>query len=310
MKNKITWKLDVLSWLLVIVFLSLVLAIIYTPYLYAQQTNLKFTTEPSEYVLYNTNNQKMYLYYRVNTGEKLVFTITGVDSLEIFSRIFYNEDAESMRYIYVVEQPGKIDTLYKKCRKSSETRAVDGQFMSTYNKSVFYLDETTSISIKNIADVPIAFKLDYNAPNNYSSQVDYIAYSPDEYLDEKIIIVNDKEYTYYKPIDGFISLDLQGPVFLKIISRTIFESAAIQKMDYQFSVYDNNSLKATFTEVAYKSTESIFLNDIEKIPSTGDVNILQFDKGNHHIHIRDNTNNHSVIFRLYINKKAVHVGDR
>lgn len=277
----------------------------------AQQSELTFAQEPEEFVLYNSNNQKMYSYFLLLPSENVSFTISNVDSLGIYSRIFFEQRADSRSYEYVLTYDTVADTIHKTCRKSSVTRGVNGQPVSTYNKYVIALKNTQSVlKIINLSSVPILFKFDYNSPTNYSSQHEYIAYSPDIYEDEKVLVLNDKEYTYYEPKSNKISLDLEGPIYLKIISRVIFDMPATKKIDYQFDVYDNSSLLASFSEVGYKSSKSILTNNIEHIPSTGDVNILHFDKGAHHIEIRKTSNNHEVMFRLYINKKAVYVGDR
>ncbi len=277
----------------------------------AQQSELTFAQEPEEFLLYNSNNQKMYSYYLLHSKENITLTTSYLDTLGIYSRIFFEQRADSRSYEYVLTYDTVADTIHKTCRKSSVTRGVNGQPVSTYNKYVIALKNTQSVlKIINLSSVPILFKFDYNSPTNYSSQHEYIAYSPDIYEDEKVLVLNDKEYTYYEPKSNKISLDLEGPIYLKIISRVIFDMPATKKIDYQFDVYDNSSLLASFSEVGYKSSKSILTNNIEHIPSTGDVNILHFDKGAHHIEIRKTSNNHEVMFRLYINKKAVYVGDR
>jgi len=277
----------------------------------AQQSELTFTQEPEEFVLYNSNNQKMYSYYLLHSKENITLTTSNIDTLEIYSRIFFEQQEDFRSYEYMLIYNARTDTIHKTCKQSSVTRGVNGQAVSTYNKSVIALnDSQNEIRIINISPMPVLFKFDYNSPSNYSSQHEYIAYSPDVYSDEKVLVLNEKEYTYYKPKSNKISLDLEGPIYLKIISRVIFDMPATRKIDYQFDVYDNNSLLASFSEVGYKSSKSILTNNIEQIPSTGDVNILHFDKGSHHIEIRKTSNNHELMFRFYINKTAVYVGDR
>ena len=277
----------------------------------AQQVALKFAQKPEEFVLYNSDNQKMYSYFLLLPSENVSFTLSNADSLEIYSRIFFEQKTDSRSYEYILTYKALADTIHKTCRKSNVTRGVNGKAVSTYNKSVIALTrKPNEIQLKNIFSKPILFKFEYNSPSNFSSQHEYIAYSPEVYSDEKVLVLNDKEYTYYEPSNNKISLDLEGPIFLKIISRVIFDTPATKKMDYQFEVYDDSSLLASFSEVGYKSSKSILTNNIEQIPSTGDVNILHFDKGAHHIEIRKTSNNHEVMFRFYINKTAVYVGDR
>ena len=277
----------------------------------AQQAELKFVQAPDNFVLYNSNNQKMYSYYLLPSNENISFTTSNIDTLKIYSRIFFEKQKEAYSYEYVLTYDSWNDTINKACKQSSITRGVNGQAVSTYNKSLIAIqNKQYTIKVKNISSEPILFKFDYNSPSNFSSQHEYISYSPDVYGDEKVLVLNDKEYTYYEPNNEKILLDLEGPIYLKIISRVLFNMTGTKKIDYQFDVYDNNNLFASFSEVGYKSAKSILTNNIELIPSTGDVNILHFEKGTHHIEIMKTSNNHDVLFRFYINKTAVFVGDR
>ena len=277
----------------------------------AQQAELKFVQAPDNFVLYNSNNQKMYSYYLLSSKENISFTTSNIDTLEIYTRIFIEEEKGTYSYEYVVTYNSRNDTIHKACKKSSITRGVNGQTVSTYNKSLIALqNKQYTFKVKNTSSEPILFKFDYNSPSNFSSQHEYISYSPDVYGDEKVLLLNDKEYTYYEPDNEKILLDLEGPIYLKIISRVLFNMTGTKKIDYQFEVHDNNNLFASFSEVGFKSGKSILTNNIELIPSTGDVNILHFAKGTHHIEIKKTSNNHDVLFRFYINKTAVFVGDR
>ncbi len=314
MKHRVKWLLDIPCSMLEIqkfLILGFIFALSTTSLVCAQQAELMFTQKPDEFMLYNTNNQKMYSYYLLPSKENITLSASNLDTLEIYSRIFFEQKANSRSYEYMLTYNAVADTIHKTCKQSSVTRGVNGQAVSTYNKSLITLAGTQNgIKIQNIFSKPILFKFEYNSPTNFSSQHEYIAYSPDVYSDEKVLVLNDKEYTYYEPNSNKISLDLEGPIYLKIISRVIFDMPTTKKIDYQFDVYDNSSLLASFSEVGYKSSKSILTNNIEHIPSTGDVNILHFDKGAHHIEIRKTSNNHEVMFRFYINKTAVYVGDR
>jgi len=314
MKNHSNWMLDIpcsvldIQKFLILVF---IFALSTTSIIYAQQADLKFTQEPDEFMLYNSNNQKLYSYYLLHSKENITLAPSNIDTLEIYSRIFFEQQKDSRSYAYVLTYNTRNDTIHKTCKQSSITRGVNGQVVSTFNKSLISLQNSqNTIKVENISLEPILFKFGYNSPSNFSSQHEYIAYSPDVYSDEKVLVLNDKEYTYYEPKSNKIALDLEGPIYLKIISRVIFDTPATKKIDYQFDVFDNGRVFASFSEVGYKSSKSILTNNIEFIPSTGDVNILHFDKGTHHIEIMKASINHTVLFRFYINKTAVFVGDR
>jgi len=314
MKNHSNWMLDISCSVLDIqkfLILVFIFALSTTSIIYAQQAYLKFSQEPDEFMLYNSNNQKLYSYYLLHSKENITLAPSNIDTLEIYSRIFFEQKMNPQSYQYVLTYNSRNDTIKKTCKQSSITRGVNGQAVSTYNKFLIPLQNRQfTIKVKNISSETILFKFNYNSSSNFSSQHEYIAYSPDLYGDGKVLVLNDKEYTYYEPKSNKITLDLEGPIYLKIISRVIFDMPATKKIDYQFDVYDNDRNFASFNEVGYKSSKSILTNNIEYIPSTGDVNILHFDKGTHHIEIMKTSINHTVLFRFYINKTAVFVGDK
>ncbi|MCK4339889.1 MAG: hypothetical protein KAW87_07895, partial [Candidatus Cloacimonetes bacterium] len=134
---------------------------------------------------------------------------------------------------------------------------------------------------------------------------EFVAFTPQTYYDEKVLIINEKEYTYYTPESGEIKLILEGLVLLKIISRLVFDNHITKKYNYRFELFDNTELMTTFQEEAHKSAKAIFADYQNKTPSTGDVNILKFAEGLHHIVIKDCDQNRELIFKFYINKSAV-----
>ncbi len=124
------------------------------------------------------------------------------------------------------------------------------------------------------------------------------------------MLINDKEYTYYIPKSREIRLLLEGPVLLKIISRLVFDNLIVKKYNYRFELYDNEELLTIFQEEAHKSAKAVFVDYKDKMPSSGDVNIIKFSKGIHHITIKDCDANRELIFRLYINKSAIKLKEK
>jgi len=156
----------------------------------------------------------------------------------------------------------------------------------------------------NISSSTILLKLNTDNANKSSTNIEYVRFTPDNYDSEKILMVGDKTYTYYST-ENSMDLTLEGPVILKIISRLVFESNFVNKQKYEFRVIDNGELIASFSEDAYKSIKTILKDEENLIPSTGDVNIITFDKGIHKIKIKDGAINRNVIFRLYISKSSI-----
>ena len=266
---------------------------------------IKFNSSTNEFPLFNRNNSKIYKYYLLKPAEKLDFTCKGVDSLIILTRVLI-EDNDSVEYQFSLNRDGDSKRIKKQAKKSTVTRGIGGEIVSSYNKLALKVkDYNERFEIYNLSENKILFKLNADIANSSSNTIDYIRFTPSYYEGEKILQIDEKTYTYYSSEKKPMTLILEGPVVLKIISRLIFNSNFVNKKKYRYEVYDNEEMIAEFTEDAYKSTTAILLNEIDRIPSTGDVNIITLDKGIHKIQIKDGAINRDIIFRLYISKSSV-----
>ena len=268
---------------------------------------IKFNNQTNEFPLFNRNNSKIYKYYLVEPGGKLDFTCKGADSLIILSRVLI-EDNSSLEYQYSLNRAGESKRVIKQAKESTVTRGIGGEIVSSYNKLALKVKNYNErFEIYNISGSKIIFKLNADIANTSNNAIEYIRFTPNYYEVEKVIQINDKTYTYYSSADQPMELTLEGPVVLKIISRLIFDSNFVNKKKYRYQVFDNDVLIAEFTEDAYKSKDAILVDDTNRIPSTGDVNIITLEKGIHKIKIKDGAINRDVILRLYISKSSVEI---
>jgi len=101
---------------LILVF---IFALSTTSIIYAQQADLKFTQEPDEFMLYNSNNQKLYSYYLLHSKENITLAPSNIDTLEIYSRIFFEQQKDSRSYAYVLTYNARNDTIQKNLQKEA-----------------------------------------------------------------------------------------------------------------------------------------------------------------------------------------------
>jgi len=85
----------------------------------------------------------------------------------------------------------------------------------------------------------------------------------------------------------------------------IFSDNFQNNKGYKYTVYDNEKEVTSFEEIANRSIKGFFPDMPDKIPSTGDINIIQIPKGKHHIVVKDGILNRELIFRFYINKSSI-----
>ncbi len=266
-------------------------------------TYLKFGTKFS---IFNAKNNKIIKYFLLLPKKEIKFRTSNVDSLRIYSRLIL-EGTEIIDYRYSIKINDDEKKIIRKSAKlSNVSKGLGGEKISTFNKYICRLDsKNNSIIIRNLSKEKLLIKIRDNIAKTKNNEVEFVAFTPQLYSDEKILIINDKEYTYYIPQSKSIELTLEGPILLKIISRLVFDNLVIKKYNYRFDLYDNGKLLTSFQEKAYKSIKAVFADDKDKIPSTGDVNVIKFSNGLHQIVVKNCDQNRDLIFRFYINKTAV-----
>lgn len=270
--------------------------------------DIRFNSKPEEFLIYNRRNSKIYTYFVLNPSESISCELINIDTLNIYSRSIISSSL-LVEYQYAVQVGNEKKILEKSAKLSETSRGVNGESISSYNKFAKKIDEQrTTLRITNMFNRELIFKISGDNIITSNKEIDYIRFSPNFYGEEKILVLNEKEYTYYTPKSNKIQLTLEGPIVLKIISRMIFDTNYINNSGYRYRVSDNREFFAEFTEKAYKSKKNWIKNEPDVIPSTGDVNIIKLSDGIHHISIEDRDDNKDLIFRFYINKASVEIG--
>ena len=258
------------------------------------------------FLFFNKNNSKIYTYILLNSGESFKCNTVQIDSLEIYSRLVMNGiNAENYQYEISINDEKRV--LEKNAIKSKICKGVNGEVISRFNKfKTALLLPKNKIKVKNISEKRVIFKIKNDEIVKSNKKIDFIRFTPNFYGTEKTLFLNEKEFTYYSTKAGKIKLTLQGPIVLKIVSRMLFEDNFINKDGYKFNIYDNRELFSEITEIAYKSNKA-WIAENQKIPSTGDVNIIKLPKGIHHIEVENRAQNRDLMFRFYINKSSVEI---
>ena len=269
--------------------------------------DIRYNSDPDEFLIYNRRNSKIYNYFILKPAENMSCTLINVDTLTVISRAVINNET-AIDYQYKVKIGNEELILDKSAKLSNSSRGVNGENISSYNKYVTKIYEgNVNFSVTNISQNDLVFKISGNNIVTSNKEIDYIRFTPNFYGDTKTLVLNEKEYTYYTPKSEKIQITLEGPIVLKIISRMLFDTNYINNSGYRFRVYDNRDFFAEFTEDAYKSKNCWVKKEPDIIPSTGDVNIIKLPAGIHHLSIENKDKNKELIFRFYINKASVEI---
>ncbi len=281
---------------------KIIIFLLFATSLFASKIEIENSTD--DFLFFNKKNSKIYTYILLKSGESFQCNTFQIDSLEVYSRLVMNGvDTENYQYEISINDEKRV--LEKKATKSKICKGVNGEDISKFNKfKIALLLSNNKIKIKNISGKSIIFKMKNDEIVKSNKEIEFIRFTPNFYGIEKTLLMNEKEFTYYSPKANKVKLTLQGPIVLKIVSRMLFEDNFINKDGYKFNIYDNRKLFSEVTEIAYKSSKA-WIDDSQKTPSTGDVNIIKLSKGIHHIEIENRAQNRDLMFRFYINKSSV-----
>ncbi len=272
-----------------------------------QAANLEFAENYEELALVNLNNQKIYTYYVLQPGSSISYQAEGIETMSIITRVVLN-GKEKVEYDYDLEIGDEGERIRKNATRSSVTKGVSGEMISGYNRVKLDLNNLTrKITVTNLSSQTLLFKFNIDSPQQSGRSYEFVSITPDTSGSVETLLMDGREYDYYTLGEDGINLKLEGPIALKVISRYIFESTFINTNNYRFRIFDNGQLIERYTEEAYKSDKALLKSDETKIPSTGNVNIIELEEGMHEISIQNGSINRDVIFRLFISKSAIKI---
>lgn len=266
-------------------------------------SHIAYQDGAEKYKLLSKETGKIMNYYKLNPGEKLHIKAVDVNGFKINTRIVY-DSSSSGTYSYLLKYNGIEKEIIKTAKKSSLTRALDGSFVSSFNSVALNLkDYHNGIELVNTSREVILVKASGDNSSNSSPDIEYLNFYPEEFGKEINLMVKDKKYSYYSGNGTAIMLKLEGPVFLKIVSRMLLDPDVDVKQNYHYIVLNNGTEIAGYTEDANLSRSASVEMDLS--PSKGDVNILKLPAGLHTINI--DSLGQDLIYRFYISKSSVRI---
>jgi len=266
-------------------------------------SHIAYEDGAEKYKLLSKETGKIMNYYKVNPGEKLHIKAVDVVGFKLNSRIVFG-NSSSGTYSYTLIYNGTEREIIKTAKKSSVTRALDGSFVSTFNSVALGLENYhNGIEVLNSSREILLVKASGTNSSNSSPDIEYINFYPEMFGEEINLMVKDKAYSYYSTSGKDITLNLEGPVLLKIVSRMLLDPGLKVKQNYHFKVRDNDREIAGFTEDGRRSKSAQV--DMDLAVSKGDVNVLKLSAGMHKINIDSLDQN--LIFRFYISKSSVRI---
>ncbi len=302
---------------------------------------VKYNNAPEKFKVFNKKSKKIITYYMVKPGKLLSVSTKRLNDISILSRVFTGTKNKINSYSYSVNfnnSLNSVSTVTKLVKPSSSTYGLGGETISAFNKykidlkvynrnsekiskeegkkaGKFKLNSNLNnkLVIKNLSNYTILYKItSKDIIRSKKDIVEYIHFTPNIYNEEIEITNGEKKYNYFtssikKEKDKLLSLQLEGPVILKIVSRMLFsdDKNFTESSGYEYNILNNDSMLVNFNEKCIKSRKTTILGNNSITPSRGTTNIIKLEKGIHNITIEAPNPNRDLAFRFYINKKAI-----
>ena len=254
------------------------------------------------YYVFSTSSGKMYRYYKLMPGEKYIWESVSPDSITVISRLIINS-VDDEQYSYDAIYDGETHIVTRNIKSSKVSRGINGDKVSSWNSYRFNLKMPgKKLVISNSSGHQMLVKVnpDKKKVKKHKTESEYIAYPPDYFDDSYGILVNNRVYTYYQGKTNGITLDLQGPLNLKIINRLIVDNVELLSFNWKVML-DNKEILEVENSLPYSTS---CLADSSSIVTQGKINIISIPKGKHTVKIVD-TQPKGILYRLYISKSAV-----
>ena len=140
----------------------------------------------------------------------------SVDTLKVYSRLVTDK---SVDYQYSISVDGENQIVSRTAKPSKITKSISGENVSSYNSLLKNLSESVSaIRITNTSEYDLLFKVTGNNTLTNLQPIDYIRYSPHNFSSRKNLEIDEKSYTYFSANPRPVEFNLEGPIYLKIIS--------------------------------------------------------------------------------------------
>ncbi len=256
-----------------------------------------------KYFVFNSNDGKIYRYQCLQPDEKYTWEAQAADSISILTRLIISSEIKD-QYSYEVIYNGLDKTITRNIKPSKESRGINGDKVTSLNRYKFLVAQPhDKIVVVNTSGQALLVKIvspKSGSTKSYKTDIEYIAYPPDQYDDRINILVKDSEYTYYQGRHNGISLQLEGPLRLKIINRLIVNDT--DKLSFSWRALIDGQEVLYINDILPYS-QSCLADSSSKV-TQGKINILEIPAGKHKISIFD-LEPQGIIYSLYISKPAI-----
>jgi hypothetical protein len=221
-------------------------------------------------------------YYLLTRNTPITFSVEGPTYLRVYTRIFWPVNAAKQELYKMILQENEIDEriITLESERSSVTTDTRGRPVSKWR--TFYIEVPNGLNRYKIThwsspNDSILLKFTYESPKEWR---DIPAAGYSAHLEA---VEEEKLVKYYEVLrDNKVTLRLQGPVNLKVVSRLNYDMTMLGEQSYSVLVNDNGRSEQENAK-CYKSDVITYENRPDVVPSNAHTFYVTVDEGLHNL---------------------------
>ncbi len=221
-------------------------------------------------------------YYLLTKDMPITFTAEGPTYIRVYTRIFWPNKASKKELYKVILEENAIDErlITLESERSDVTTDVRGRPVSKWR--TFYIEVPQGVNRYKITQ--------WSSPND-SMLLKFTYESPREWHDIPAAgysalleaVEEEKLVKYYEVLrDKKVTLRVQGPVSLKVISRLNYDMTMLGEQSYSLLVSDNGRTEQENAK-CYKSDITTYENRPDVVPSNAHTFYIRVEEGWHNL---------------------------
>ena len=221
-------------------------------------------------------------YYLLTKDMPISFTVEGPTYIRVYTRIFWPNKTSKKELYKVILQENAIDErlITLETERSEVTKDTRGRSVSKWR--TFYIEVPKGVN---------RYKITHWSSPNDSMLLKFTYESPKEWHDIPAAgygalleaVEEEKMVKYYEVLrDKKVTLRLQGPVSLKVISRLNYDMSMLGEQSYSLLINDNGRTEQENVK-CYKSDVVTYENRPEIVPSNAHTFYISVDEGWHNL---------------------------
>lgn len=221
-------------------------------------------------------------YYLLTSEMPITFSVEGPTYLRVYTRIFWPNKATKQTLYKVILQENNFDEriITLESERSDVTTDMHGRPVSKWR--TFYIDVPKGLNKYKIThwsspNDSILLKFKYESPKEWHD-IPAAGYSAilESVEEEKLV-------KYYEVLrDKKVTLRLQGPANLKVVSRLNYDMTMMGQQSYTMLVHDNGRIEQENAK-CYKSDVITYENRPDIVPSNAHTFYVNVAEGWHNL---------------------------